>query len=134
MSNSFSGLVRLGKDPESKDVNGTNLINLNLANNCGFGDKKSTNWINGQLWGDRWLRTMVYLKKGSMVWVEGELIFREYTDREGNKKISHDLRINSLDFADSKKSEEKSAPAPAPAPAAPQKKQANSETEEDMPF
>ena len=107
MSNSFSGLFRLGKDPESKKVGETNLINLNLANAVGFGDKKSTNWLNGQLWGDRWLKASVFLKKGMLVWCEGELVFREYTDKDGNKKVSHDLKINALDFAESKKDDGK---------------------------
>ena len=115
MSNSFSGLFRLGKDPESKQVGETNLINLNLANTVGFGDKKSTNWVNGQLWGDRWLKASVFLKKGLLVWCEGELTFREYTDKDGNKKVSHDLRINALDFAESKKDDSKPAPSQAPA-------------------
>jgi single-strand DNA-binding protein len=112
LSNSFSGLFRLGKDPESKKVGETNLINLNLANAVGFGEKKSTNWLNGQLWGDRWLKASVFLKKGILVWCEGELTFREYTDKEGNKKVSHDLKINALDFAESKKDDSKPAPAP----------------------
>ena len=127
MSNSFSGLVRLGKDPESKQVGTTNLINLNLANSVGFGEKKSTNWINGQLWGDRFLKASVFLKKGSLIWVEGELTFREYTDKDGNKKISHDLRINSLDFAESKKTDSEPTPAPAPTQSAPP-------VDDDMPF
>jgi single-strand DNA-binding protein len=110
MSNSFSGLFRLGKDPESKKVGETILINLNLANAVGFGEKKSTNWVNGQLWGDRWLKASVFLRKGLLVWAEGELVFREYTDKDGNKKISHDFKINALDFAESKKDESKTAP------------------------
>jgi single-strand DNA-binding protein len=126
MSNSFSGLFRLGKDPESKKVGETNLINLNLANAVGFGEKKSTNWLNGQLWGDRWLKASVFLKKGLLVWCEGELVFREYTDKDGNKKVSHDLKINALDFAESKKDDSKPAPAPAPAQ--------SQETDSDMPF
>lgn len=127
MSNSFSALVRLGRDPESKQVGNTNLINLNLANSVGFGDNKSTNWINGQLWGDRFLKASVFLKKGSLIWVEGELTFREYTGKDGNKKISHDLRINSIDFAESKKTESEPTPSTAPTQSAPP-------VDDDMPF
>jgi single-strand DNA-binding protein len=111
MSNSFSGLVRLAGEPESKDVGGTNLINVSLASTTGFGAKKATTWIRGNFWGDRWLKVATFLKKGSLVWVEGEISLRDYTNKDGLEKQSLELRVNSLDLTGDKKDGAQAAPA-----------------------
>ena len=75
-------LGKLGGDVELKDVNGTALAKFSVAQNVGFGDKKSVNWFNVSIWGGQAKSNFVdYLKKGQMVQVVGELSTREYSGK-----------------------------------------------------
>lgn len=75
-------LGKLGKDVELKDINGTALAKFSVAQNVGFGDKKTTNWFEVSIWGAQAKSNFVdYLKKGQMVQVFGELSTREYNDK-----------------------------------------------------
>jgi single-strand DNA-binding protein len=53
MSNVFSFTGSLGGDAELKNVNGQDLLNFAVANSVGFGDKKTTLWVDATLWGQR---------------------------------------------------------------------------------
>ena len=65
-------LGKLGGDVELKDVNGTALAKFSVAQNVGFGDKKSVNWFSVSIWGGQAKSNFVdYLKKGQMVQVVG---------------------------------------------------------------
>lgn len=44
-----------------------------------------------------------YLSKGRKVFVEGRIQFEEYTDKDGNKRNSHSVIIDSIEFGDYKK-------------------------------
>lgn len=98
MSNSFSGIIRLGKDPVLKNINGQSMLAFSGANNCGFGDKKTTIWLSCTIWGKMAESLEKHLKKGRQVWVCGELGQSEYTDKEGAKRTTLDLRVKDLDF------------------------------------
>ena len=43
-------LGRLGKDAEVKEINGKNVINFTVAVDTGYGDKKTTLWIDAAKW------------------------------------------------------------------------------------
>jgi single-strand DNA-binding protein len=103
MSNNISFTGRLGQDPESKVVGETPLLILNVANNVGFGDKKTTNWFRCNIWGKQASTLSTMLKKGSEVFITGELKLGTYTNKEGAEKTSVDVRVNALDFCGSKK-------------------------------
>ena len=90
-------LGKLGGDVELKDVNGTALAKFSVAQNVGFGDKKSVNWFNVSIWGGQAKSNFVdYLKKGQMVQVVGELSTREY-----NGKTYMEVRSYSCNLAGS---------------------------------
>ena len=75
-------LGKLGKDVELKDINGTALAKFSVAQNVGFGDRKTTNWFEVSIWGAQAKSNFVdYLKKGQMVQVVGELSTREYNGK-----------------------------------------------------
>ena len=75
-------LGKLGSDAELKDVNGTALAKFSVAQNVGYGDKKSVNWFSVSIWGAQAKSNFVdYLKKGQMVQVVGELSTREYNGK-----------------------------------------------------
>ena len=127
MSNSISFVGRIGQDPELKDVGSSQVLEFSIANDTGFGDRKTTNWFRCAYWGKRGASVQQYLSKGKQVFITGELTLREYTDKEGAKRISPDLNVSALDFVGS--NGESQAPGQ-PAPQAP----SSPETDENMPF
>ena len=101
MSNNISMIANLVADAEIKQVGQNDVLEFRLANNVGFGEKKTTNWFNGAIWGTRGKSLVNHLKKGKKVFVTGQLVIREYTNKEGVKAYSNDIRVSELDFADS---------------------------------
>jgi single-strand DNA-binding protein len=124
MSNSLSFVGRLGNDPELKEVGSTTVLEFSIANNTGFGDKKSTNWFRAALWGKQGEAVQKFLSKGKEVFVTGELTIRKY-EKDGVEKFSNDLKVSALDFVSGNGSEG-SAPS--------QSESSSAETSEDLPF
>ena len=99
-------LGKLGGDVELKDVNGTALAKFSVAQNVGFGDKKSVNWFSVSILGGQAKSNFVdYLKKGQMVQVVGELSTREY-----NGKTYMEVRSYSCNLAGSPQGGQQQAP------------------------
>ena len=126
-------LGKLGGDVELKDVNGTALAKFSVAQNVGFGDKKSVNWFSVSIWGGQAKSNFVdYLKKGQMVQVVGELSTREY-----NGKTYMEVRSYSCNLAGSPQGgQQQHAPQQAqPKPQAqPTAGGGTSDLEDDLPF
>ena len=126
-------LGKLGGDVELKDVNGTALAKFSVAQNVGFGDKKSVNWFSVSIWGGQAKSNFVdYLKKGQMVQVVGELSTREY-----NGKTYMEVRSYSCNLAGSpqggqqQQAPQQAQPKPQPKPTA---GGGTSDLEDDLPF
>lgn len=103
MANNISVLGRLGRDGEGKNISGTSLFEFSIAEDVGYGDRKTTNWWKVQLWGKQAESKVVdYLVKGQQVLVFGEVTMREWTDKDGNKRMSPEIRANSIQLAGSK--------------------------------
>ena len=100
MSNNISFVGRLGNDPELKEVAGTNVLEFSIANNVGFGEKKSTNWFRATVWGKQAVSLEKFLEKGKEIFVTGELTIRKY-EVDGVEKFSNDIRVNAIDFVSS---------------------------------
>ncbi len=61
------------------------------------GDKiEETQWHNLIAWGRLAEIAEKYLQKGSEVALEGKLVNRNYTDKEGNKKYITEIQVNEL--------------------------------------
>lgn len=103
MANSISVLGRLGRDGEGKNVSGTALFEFSIAEDVGYGDRKTTNWWKVQLWGKQAESKIVdYLVKGQQVLVFGEAKQRPYTNKDGTPGFSMEIRANSIQLAGSK--------------------------------
>jgi len=73
----------LGKDAVLNNVNGKNVINFTVAHTERYKDaqgvqKDRTTWVDCAYWTDR-TAVAPYLKKGTMVYVEGTPDVRTYT-------------------------------------------------------
>ena len=92
----------LGKDPEIKNLDGGGkLAKFSMATKDEYttrgGDKASdTQWHFITAWGKIAERIEKELSKGSFVSVEGRLVTRNYTDKNGQKRYSTEVVINDL--------------------------------------
>lgn len=96
----------LGKDPEIRHLEGgASVANFPVATNENYKDKngewqKITEWHDIVAWSGLAEYSERWLKKGSLVYVEGKLTHRKYQDKEGIERYSTDVRalsIRSLD-------------------------------------
>ena len=77
---------RLGKDPESRATTNNTVADFSIAVDEGFGDKKSTSWINIKAWGKTAEFAISYLRKGNLVSVTGRLKQETWETKEGQKR------------------------------------------------
>jgi single-strand DNA-binding protein len=97
MSGSVNKVIligNLGRDPEVRRLNsGDPVVNFSLATTESWRDKASgerrdrTEWHNVVIFNENLGRIAEqYLKKGSKVYLEGQLQTREFTDKDGNQR------------------------------------------------
>ena len=85
----------LGRDCELKQLhNGDTIANFSVADSQGR--DKPTIWWNCTLYGKRAESLSQYLTKGQAVTVVGAVSEREWTDKEGAKRKSMDVRVNDI--------------------------------------
>lgn len=97
--NKITATGRLAADAETKFLpNGDAITNFRVASDVGYGDKKSTNWFACSIFGKRGEALAQYLTKGQQVTIFGQLTLREWTDRDGAKKLSPDIRIDEIEL------------------------------------
>jgi single-strand DNA-binding protein len=79
---------RLGADPEVKQTkNGDSFANLSLATNKKIKDNEKTTWHKIVVFDPRIADTMgKYAKKGTQLFVEGEIETRSYKDANDNQR------------------------------------------------
>jgi single-strand DNA-binding protein len=89
----------LGRDPEVRYTqSGTPVANFTMATTERWNDptsgerKEKTEWHRIVVWGKQAEIAGEYLRKGRQVYVEGSLQTREWTDREGNKRQTTEVR------------------------------------------
>ena len=80
----------------------TPVLQFSFALNSGYGEKKTTSWINCSIFGKRAQTLSDMLNKGDRVGISGELTNRKYTDKSGAEKYSLECRINDLTLLGSK--------------------------------
>ncbi|MFA6970648.1 MAG: single-stranded DNA-binding protein [Gallionella sp.] len=148
---------RLGKDPETRYMpNGEAVTNATLATSENWKDKsgvkqEKTEWHNLVFY--RRLAEVAgeYLKKGSMIYVEGKLQTRKWQDKEGKDRYTTDIIVNEMTMLGGKSTggnfevveEQQSAPQrpaaparsapPAPAPSSSQGRSFDN-FDDDIPF
>jgi single-strand DNA-binding protein len=100
----------LGKDPESKFTpTGKKVAHFSLAVSqrwkTGGETKEYTEWVNIEAWGRLGEVCQEYLKKGSLVYLEGRLKTEKYEDKGETKYFTKVVAL-SLQFLDRKKADE----------------------------
>ena len=90
---------RLGADPEIKQmVNGKNVARLSLATSNTWKDKNTgekkekTEWHRIVIFSPGLAEiTEKYLRKGSLIYIEGQIQYGKYTDQAGIEKYTTDI-------------------------------------------
>ena len=99
----------LGRDPESRTFpSGDQVCNVTIATTDKWKDKSSgemkeaTEWhrlvFNGRLAEI----AAQYLRKGSQIYVEGQIRTRKFTDKEGVEKFATDIRVDQMQMLGSR--------------------------------
>lgn len=89
----------LGRDPETRRLaNGDPVVNLRIATSETWRDKQSgerrekTEWHSVVIFNENLAKVAEqYLRKGSKVYVEGQLQTREWQDKDGQKRYSTEV-------------------------------------------
>lgn len=140
--NVFTFTGRLGRDAEQRYApSGAAVLSFVVANDVGFGERKTTNWVKCAIFGKRAEGALVqHLTKGTQVCVSGEVTLNEFDKRDGTRGAAMEVRVQELDLIGGKgeskpreQSEWMDPPAgmkqrSAPAPTAPE------EFSDDIPF
>jgi single-strand DNA-binding protein len=88
---------RLGRDPETRYTGGGQAVaNFSVATDESYRDRngerqKRTEWHKIVVWGKQAEIAQQYLKKGSLVFIEGRIQSREWQDKEGQKRTSFEI-------------------------------------------
>lgn len=90
----------LGQDPETRFTpTGLKVTTLRLATNVRKGGKDVTVWWRITIWGERFDKMMPYFKKGSALFVTGEMSPPQtYTDKNGVVQVSMELTAEMISF------------------------------------
>jgi single-strand DNA-binding protein len=93
----------LGRDPEIRFLpSGSSVANVTIATSESWKDKQSgekkerTEWHKVVFFGRLAEIAGEYLKKGSLVYVEGALRTRKWQDKEGHDRYTTEIAANSL--------------------------------------
>jgi single-strand DNA-binding protein len=94
----------LGKDPEVRHTqDGKAIVNLTLATSESWKDKatgekkEKTEWHRVVIFNDGLAKVAeAYLKKGSTVYLEGQLQTRKWTDKDGVEKYSTEIVLQNF--------------------------------------
>jgi single-strand DNA-binding protein len=88
---------RLGRDPETRYTGGGQAVaNFSMATDETYKDKngerqKRTEWHKIVVWSKLAEIAQQYLKKGSLLYLEGRLQTREWQDKEGQKRTTTEI-------------------------------------------
>lgn len=105
MLNKIQIIGRLGRDPELRYTGGgTAVTNFSVATTDTWYDKNKgerqerTEWHTVTVWAKQAETCAEHLSKGRLVYVEGRIQTREYTDRDGNQRKATEIVATHVKF------------------------------------
>jgi|SRR5690625_868358 len=95
--NSWNFTGNLGQDAETRFTrSGDAVVSFSVAVKSGYGDKEKITWARCSMFGKRGEAVAPYLNKGQLVGINGEVTLNDWTDRDGMKRTSLEVRVNDL--------------------------------------
>lgn len=102
MLNRAQIIGNLGRDPESRYLpDGTLTVQLAIATTEKWKDKagnrqEATTWHRCVVWARLAEIAAEYLRKGALVYIEGRIDHRKWTDKEGQERYTTEIRVEQL--------------------------------------
>jgi single-strand DNA-binding protein len=118
MVNKVFLIGNLGRDPEVRHIEGGSVVaNYSVATNENFKDKsgewqKVTEWHDIVAWGNLAEYSEKWLKKGSLIFIEGKLTHRKYQDKEGIDRYKTEVKAVSIRLMEKLGGEQSSSDTP----------------------
>ncbi len=132
-------LGNLGKDPEMRTLDsGVKMARISLATNDYFKNKNGevierTEWHSVILWHRRAELAEKYLRRGSPLYVEGRLQYRNWDDKDGIKRYTTEIIADVINLVGGKPSNAAGSSPPANDNTT-DPKDADIPEEDDLPF
>jgi single-strand DNA-binding protein len=97
----MSGLARIGRDAELKYTSSNMAVcNVALAFTIGFGDRKTTTWVEVAIWGKQAEGLSNHLLKGSAIVAHiKDIKLEEYKKRDGTNGAKLTATLVDMEFA-----------------------------------
>ena len=131
----------LGRDPETRYMpNGEAVTNLAIATSETWkdknsGDKKeSVEWHRVTMYRKLAEVAGQYLKKGSLIYLEGKNQTRKWTDKDGVERYTTEVIADTMQMLGSKTASEPSSANPAPSETKPRTNDDFADLDSDIPF
>ena len=96
MDNLWTSCIgNLGSDVKTQYTDGGKLFaKVGVAVETGWGDKKTTEWVNATVWGeDAGNRFKEFCHKGTKVYLSGNQSVNRWTSKDGEEKFSIELTV-----------------------------------------
>lgn len=110
MLNSFTGIGRLGADPNVFNKGNSIIATFDIAINEFYKEadelQKRTHWIQCIAFGRLAEIVGEFLRKGSLVGVRGSVQYRKWNDNGGNGKSNLKVSVAELEFLSARQTEE----------------------------
>jgi single-strand DNA-binding protein len=105
----MTAVGNLARDIEVKEWKDSFVGNFTIGVSVGFGENKTTEWIQCTIWGKRAKSLEPYLKKGKKIVVVGNGSLKTYETKDGETRsnIALTVDMDGLSFASSRASESK---------------------------
>ena len=131
----------LGADPDTRYMpSGNAVTNIRLATSKSWKDKNTgdqqerTEWHRVAFFGRLAEISAEYLRKGSQVYIEGELRTRQWQDRDGNDRWTTEIIASDMQMLGSRQGASAPEPMPARAAAEPPASTGTDDLDDDIPF
>lgn len=98
MVNVFTGVGRLTRDVDYKEINGTTVAKFTIAINDYVKGEETANYIPVTAFGKIADNCYKYLSKGRQVAVVGKVQTGSYENKDGKKVYTTDIIANNVDF------------------------------------
>lgn len=84
----------VGKDPEVRYTQkGDAILSFSLATSEKYNDEEKVQWHRVSVFGKLAGAIKDYVVKGTPLYVEGQLVYEEWTDKEGNKRSTPKIKV-----------------------------------------
>ena len=103
----------VGKSPEMRQLqSGDSVLQFSVADNWQEKGEKKTAWYSCSIWGERAIKLQPHIRQGEKITVCGQLRPREYTDKQGQTRMSFDVRVQDVALQGAKETADKPAEKP----------------------